>query len=76
MGDCEGHEEDSDSKAGEALNQALDGVSQAVQDAVQGGGEVEERAEKGQDLQKDAGVLVLVEDLCQLFSEKEEDSSG
>ena len=50
MGDCEGHEEDSDSKAGEALNQALDGVSQAVQDAVQGGGEVEERAEKGQDL--------------------------
>lgn len=50
MGDCEGHEEDSDSKAGEALDQALDGVSQAVQDAVQGGGEVEERAEKGQDL--------------------------
>ena len=49
-GDCEVDEEDSDSKAGEALNQALDGVSQAVQDAVQGGGEVEERAEKGQDL--------------------------
>ena len=49
-GNCEVDEEDSDSKAGEALNQALDGVSQAVQDAVQGGGEVEERAEKGQDL--------------------------
>ena len=45
MGDCEGHEEDSDSKAGEVLDQALDGVSQAVQDAGQGGGEGEERAE-------------------------------
>ena len=75
MGDCEGYEEDSDSKAGEVLNQALDGVSQAVQDPGQSGGEIEERTEECQDLQKDAGVLVSVEDLCQLFSEKEEDSS-
>ena len=42
MGDCEGHEEDSDSKAGDVLNQALDGVSQAVQDPGQSGGEIEE----------------------------------
>ena len=50
MGDCEGHEEDSDSKAGEVLNQALDGVSQAVQDSGQSGGEIEERTEECQDL--------------------------
>ena len=50
MGDCEGHEEDSDSKTGEVLNQALDGVSQTVQDPGQSGGELEERTEECQDL--------------------------
>ena len=49
-GDCEVDEEDSDSKAGEALDQALDGVSQAVQDPGQSGGEIEERTEECQNL--------------------------
>jgi len=49
-GDCEVDEEDSDSKAGEVLDQALDGVSQAVQDPGQSGGEIEERTEECQNL--------------------------
>jgi len=49
-GDCEVDEEDSDSKAGEVLDQALGGVSQAVQDPGQSGGEIEERTEECQDL--------------------------
>ena len=34
----------------DVLNQALDGVSQAVQDPGQSGGEIEERTEECQDL--------------------------
>ena len=49
-GDCEVDEENSDSKTGEVLNQALDGVSQAVQDPGQSGGEIEERTEECQNL--------------------------
>ena len=50
MGDCEGYKENPDSKTGEALEQTLDGVSQAVQDPGQCGGEIEERTKEGQDL--------------------------